>query len=357
MPTMMLVKIAIIVVAGVALAPAATVTGLGWLGFSAAGPVAGTAAAGIQSAVYGGVVGSGSLFAMAQSDAMGGVAVSATKTAADTTDLVGAIAMSGCITSDELFLNWNIVGYFTVARGYYAMPSSPEYPGTNAYLQLVQQRLTGNPDYVQLFVLLSRLHTYITMTDTSSLQLNLLRDRFIAVMEEANRMKAIIEADQPVKDADLAFRAEMLTLLGQQKIREDEAKARAEAEANNKNRWFAAAAGGALLTVGAVVVGPALAVGALNLVGFSSVGPVAGSLAATIQSIFYGGAVGSGSLFALCQSAAMGGIVVGSAAEIAAGVAALGAGAGLLGGMGPGSPDNNEDGAAGPNNRDGPRIN
>ncbi|KIO20254.1 hypothetical protein M407DRAFT_139686 [Tulasnella calospora MUT 4182] len=195
------------------------------------------------------------------------------------------------------------------------------------------------------------------MTPTNRLQSTVLRDRFIATMEQANLMRAIIEADQPVRDADIAFRAEMLTLLGQQTIREDEARARAEAEANNKNRWFAAAAGGVLLTVGAVVIGPALAVGALNLVGFSAAGPVAGSLAATIQSIFYGGAVGSGSLFALCQSAAMGGIVVGSAAEIAAGVAALGAGAGLLGGMGAGDPDNNDEDAAGSNNDDNPRIN
>ncbi|KAG8913266.1 hypothetical protein FRC00_002752 [Tulasnella sp. 408] len=194
------------------------------------------------------------------------------------------------------------------------------------------------------------------MTNTNSLQSSILRDRFVAVMEEANRMRETIEADQPVRNADPAFRAEMLTLLGQATIREDEARARAEAEANKKNRWLAAAAGGALLTVGAVVVGPALAVGALNLVGFSSVGPVAGSLAATIQSIFYGGAVGSGSIFALCQSAAMGGIAVGSAAEIAAGVAALGAGAaGLLSGMG--GPDNNDGDAAGSDNDDNPRVN
>ncbi|KAG8914237.1 hypothetical protein FRC01_004165, partial [Tulasnella sp. 417] len=200
-----------------------------------------------------------------------------------------------------------------------------QYPGINTYLQLVQVRLANNPDYVQLSVRLSGLHTYLTTTSINNLQLTILRDRFTEVMAEANGMGAIIGADQPVWDADGAFRTEMLTLLGQQQIREDEA---------NRNRWFAAAAGGALLTVGAVVVGPALAVGALNLVGFSSVGPVAGSLAATIQSIVYGGAVGSGSIFALCQSAAMGGIVVGSAAEIAAGVAALGAGARLLGGLG-----------------------
>ena len=43
---------------------------LGAVGFSAAGPVAGSIAAGIQSAVYGGAVAKGSLFACAQSITM-----------------------------------------------------------------------------------------------------------------------------------------------------------------------------------------------------------------------------------------------------------------------------------------------
>lgn len=100
------------------------------------------------------------------------------------------------------------------------MTSHPEYPGINMYLQLVQERLTSNPNYVQLFVLLSQLHTYITMLNINQLQSSILRDRFIAVMVEANRIKETIKADQPVRDADDAFRAEMLTLLGQQKIGE-----------------------------------------------------------------------------------------------------------------------------------------
>ncbi|THH07080.1 hypothetical protein EW145_g3619 [Phellinidium pouzarii] len=57
----------------------------------------------------------------------------------------------------------------------------------------------------------------------------------------------------------------------------------------------------------ACVAGPALLVGGLNILGFSAVGPVAGTAAAAIQSVFYGGAVQAGSAFALCQSAAMGG--------------------------------------------------
>ena len=48
-----------------------------------------------------------------------------------------------------------------------------------------------------------------------------------------------------------------------------------------------------------------LGVTVLGVIGFAATGPVAGSVAAGIQSVFYGGAVGAGSWFALCQSAAM----------------------------------------------------
>ncbi|KAG8945989.1 hypothetical protein FRC04_012108 [Tulasnella sp. 424] len=227
------------------------------------------------------------------------------------------------------------------------------YPGTITYLKLVWEKIPNNAEFVQLFSLISRLNTYITTNNPNDLGLEELRTPFIAVMEEANRMKEVIEADQPLRDADTAFRAEMLTLLGQVKIRKDEAKARAEAGAkNNKNRLLAAAAGVALLGGGAVVVGPALAVGALNLIGFSSIGPVAGSIAAGIQSAVYGGTVASGSIFALFQGWAMGGIVMGTATEIAAGVAALGAGAGLLGGL---RRSGNKDGDGAGSNKAGPK--
>ena len=43
----------------------------------------------------------------------------------------------------------------------------------------------------------------------------------------------------------------------------------------------------------------------LGIIGFAVTGPVGGSLAALIQSTFYGGAVASGSLFAMAQAAAM----------------------------------------------------
>lgn len=48
-----------------------------------------------------------------------------------------------------------------------------------------------------------------------------------------------------------------------------------------------------------------LAVGGLALIGFSPAGPVAGSIAAIVQATAYGGAVTSGSAFAIAQSIAM----------------------------------------------------
>ncbi|KAG8985004.1 hypothetical protein FRB90_004997 [Tulasnella sp. 427] len=240
------------------------------------------------------------------------------------------------------------------------MSSSPSanplsYPGTTTYLQLVSERITNNTAYLKLYLCLTQLHTYITTISRDALQTETLRDRFVPVMEQANSMQTVIKEDSAVKEADQQCRAEILTLLGQLHLRDNERRrAEEEAEGANTKRWIGRVAGGALLAAGAVVVGPALLVGGLNLVGFSAIGPVAGSIAAGIQSAVYGGAVGAGSLFALCQSAAMGGIVVGSAAEIAAGVAALGAGAGLLGGLG-GSGD--DDGTNGDNNAAGPAPN
>lgn len=48
-----------------------------------------------------------------------------------------------------------------------------------------------------------------------------------------------------------------------------------------------------------------IAVTILGIIGFAVTGPVGGSLAAFIQSAVYGGAVASGSWFAICQSVAM----------------------------------------------------
>ncbi|KAI5121031.1 hypothetical protein M0805_008607 [Coniferiporia weirii] len=80
----------------------------------------------------------------------------------------------------------------------------------------------------------------------------------------------------------------------------------------------------------ASIAGPAIIVGGLNLIGFSAVGPVAGSIAAGIQSVFYGGAVQAGSAFAFCQSAAMGGAAL---ATLSTGSAIGAAGAAAIKGV------------------------
>lgn len=48
-----------------------------------------------------------------------------------------------------------------------------------------------------------------------------------------------------------------------------------------------------------------IALTALSVIGFGPAGVLAGSIAATVQSVVYGGAVASGSIFALLTSFAM----------------------------------------------------
>lgn len=78
--------------------------------------------------------------------------------------------------------------------------------------------------------------------------------------------------------------------------------------------------------VGFVSSVPLLATSILRVIGFSSIGPVAGSLAAFIQSFFYGGAVASGSIFAFMQSTAMtlGGAMTWGGAIISGSIFAIG---------------------------------
>jgi len=66
---------------------------------------------------------------------------------------------------------------------------------------------------------------------------------------------------------------------------------------------------GAVVSTAAVVAVPFLGVFGFGVFGFSAIGPVAGSVAAGWQASI--GVVEAGSLFALCQSAAMGGATVG----------------------------------------------
>jgi hypothetical protein len=79
---------------------------------------------------------------------------------------------------------------------------------------------------------------------------------------------------------------------------------------------------GAVVSTAAVLVVPFLGV-----IGFSSIGPVAGSVAAGWQASI--GAVEAGSLFALCQSAAMGGAAAGLATTGVGGAAVALAASGL----------------------------
>ncbi|KIM79121.1 hypothetical protein PILCRDRAFT_823696 [Piloderma croceum F 1598] len=83
---------------------------------------------------------------------------------------------------------------------------------------------------------------------------------------------------------------------------------------------FALQVTGAVISTAAIITVPVL-----GAVGFSAIGPVAGSVAAGWQAAI--GAVEAGSLFALCQSAAMGGAVVTGLAGTGAGAAAVALGA------------------------------
>lgn len=65
----------------------------------------------------------------------------------------------------------------------------------------------------------------------------------------------------------------------------------------------------------------------LGAKGFSAVGPVAGSIAAGWQASL--GSVASGSLFAILQSAAMGGVAIG----IFTGIGVMGVGVAVVGGL------------------------
>ncbi|KAJ7615545.1 hypothetical protein FB45DRAFT_935949 [Roridomyces roridus] len=92
--------IGLVTVGGITVAPAVLVGTLNLLGFSATGVVSGSIAAGIQSAVYGGAVASGSLFSMAQAATMGGIAVAAVPVQALSAGAIGVGALlvkkSGC---------------------------------------------------------------------------------------------------------------------------------------------------------------------------------------------------------------------------------------------------------------------
>jgi len=80
-------------------------------------------------------------------------------------------------------------------------------------------------------------------------------------------------------------------------------------------------------TTGVISIAALITVPVLGAIGFGTIGPVAGSVAAGWQASI--GAVEAGSLFALCQSAAMGGAaatglaVTGAATGVASGVTSV----------------------------------
>ncbi|KJA20895.1 hypothetical protein HYPSUDRAFT_203475 [Hypholoma sublateritium FD-334 SS-4] len=87
------------------------------------------------------------------------------------------------------------------------------------------------------------------------------------------------------------------------------------------------ALGTGMVIGGTTVLAPAIVVGALNAVGFTASGVVGSSIAATIQSSFYGGATTG--LFSLCQS--LGTVAVtSSATSLTAAAGTIAAGTSLL---------------------------
>ena len=99
-------------------------------------------------------------------------------------------------------------------------------------------------------------------------------------------------------------------------------------DTHNKSHPTIAHSSASGLLIGAASLGAPLILGA---VGFSAVGPIAGSAAAAWQSSM--GLVQAGSLFTWCQSAAMGGAAVGgivAAGSVGVGAAAAATLAGLV---------------------------
>ncbi|KAG8912404.1 hypothetical protein FRC01_005111, partial [Tulasnella sp. 417] len=80
-------------------------------------------------------------------------------------------------------------------------------------MQLVLERRKNNDDYGHLFTLLCKLNTYMTINNLDGMGLEILQYRVMAVANEANRMKALIDSDQLVQLAVLAFRAELKALV------------------------------------------------------------------------------------------------------------------------------------------------
>ncbi|KAG8910875.1 hypothetical protein FRC00_007413 [Tulasnella sp. 408] len=186
-------------------------------------------------------------------------------------------------------------------------PVDNSFPHTNAFIQLVEVQAEQNGASNQLLQALHDLNTTIIMNQAAEIDEGILVAQFVSAVTEGMILNPVIAADDALLAANIAFRNELVAFTEQVHLINHPPQ-------NDHSGTLAMAAGGALLTVGAVAAGPALALGALNVAGFSSAGPVAGGLAASIH-------------------AAMGGITVG-ATQVAAGITALAAGAGLFGARG-----------------------
>ncbi|KAG8893700.1 hypothetical protein FRB99_001792 [Tulasnella sp. 403] len=99
--------------------------------------------------------------------------------------------------------------------------------------------------------------------------------------------------------------------------------------------------GVALIGVGTAVVAPAIAIGTLGAIGFTGTGVALhpaklivkmspGSIAAGLQSSIFGALIPTGSWFAACQAAAMGGVAVAAPVELAAAAPAIATGLGIM---------------------------
>ncbi|KAK7043980.1 hypothetical protein VNI00_008148 [Paramarasmius palmivorus] len=100
-----------------------------------------------------------------------------------------------------------------------------------------------------------------------------------------------------------------------------------EGDAEKRKEFLSTLAGGGLIAGGAIAVLPSAGIAALNVAGFTSSGIVGGSIAAGIQSMFYGGSTGG--LFSVCHSIAATAVIA-PPAVIVLGLGAAAAGAACL---------------------------
>ncbi|KAG8906404.1 hypothetical protein FRC01_008034 [Tulasnella sp. 417] len=144
------------------------------------------------------------------------------------------------------------------------LPDHP-FPRTHAFIQLVRARVERNDiRFDPLFLALHQLNATITMNEVDDIDEAVLVAQFAAVTTEGMNLSAAI------LDAYNAFRLELETLIEQVHLIND------PPPQDGRNTMLATAAGGALITIGALAAGPALAIGVLEVLGLGSIVPVVG---------------------------------------------------------------------------------